>query len=112
MAEEKLKNISEKVQLKLSPELKQIYITGAFGGFTSYDFRLILYNEIPEQTGDDIETIQLVPESKYEVIMSPKTVKELYIWLGNKIKELEDIMGEEIKTTQDDFEALKQQNND
>ncbi len=102
----KAKQISN-IPLDLNQEHKQIYATGAFGGFTNYDFRLFFYNEVPKQTGKHIETVELVPESKYEIVMSIKTVKELHIWLGEKIKEVEDVLGEEIKTTKDDFEALK-----
>jgi len=102
-------NVTDKIPLKVNPEINQIYFTGAIGGFTNYDFRIILYNEIARQIGENIETVQLLPEANYELVMSPKTAKELHIWLGNRIKEMEDIMGEEIKTTKDNLDNMKKQ---
>lgn len=87
----------DKVPLRFKEDLKQIYVTGAFGGFTPYDFRLDLYIDTPELV-EEIDEIQITRIVENEIIMSMTTVKELTVWLVKRIKEYEDKFGE-IKTT-------------
>ncbi|NYB26345.1 MAG: DUF3467 domain-containing protein [Methanobacteriaceae archaeon] len=89
----------DKIPLRFKEDIKQIYVTGAFGGFTPYDFRLDLYIDTPELL-EEIDEIQIIRKVENEVIMSVTTAKELSMWLAKRVKEYEDKFGE-IKTTSD-----------
>lgn len=82
------------IPVKISENPEQIYMTGAFGGFTPYDFRIMIYNEVMKQKDHVIEEGTLVRESKYQLIMSPLTAKELSIWLQKNIEAYEEESGE------------------
>jgi len=69
---------------------KQIYATGAQGGFTGYDFRMGFYNELDANEKDKTVSCKVISE----VIMPPLAVKELIAWLSEKIGEYEKVMGE------------------
>ena len=83
------KKDKEEIKLRVSPDLKQVYINGALGGFNDREFRLMLFNETLEPKGELIEEVEVVREISYDIIMSPKTVKELYSWLGEHIKKFD-----------------------
>lgn len=93
------KNVNEKKEgnqapdLKVSPEVNQVYMSGATGGFTHHDFRLLIFNEKPIDSKNE-NVIGLVREIDNELIMSHLAVKELHHWLGESIKEFEDQVGE------------------
>lgn len=84
---EEIKNVKAQM-VELDEELVQIYLTGAFGGFTPHDFRMIVFNELPKPS-DSPGTVDLIKHAKYELIMSPLTAKELHGWLGEQLKEYE-----------------------
>ena len=88
MVKQKTKEIKEP-NVIMGEELTQIYSTGAFGGFTPYDFRIYLFNETLKATGNNIENSELVRVANYELIMTPQVVKELRNWLNQKIDEYE-----------------------
>lgn len=85
----------EKVQvpLELSSEVDQVYMTGAIGGYTPHDFRLIIFNEVTKEKNS--EELRLVRNVSHEIIMSHRAVMELYNWLGDHIddynKKVEEI---------------------
>jgi len=82
----------EEVPLIVNHELKQIYVTGAIGGHTAHDFRLLFFNEITKEKNDN--SIGLVRSIDYEVIMSHRAVRELYSWLEKHIKKYDEQMKE------------------
>lgn len=82
----------KKPRIKLNSDIKQIYMTGAMGGFTPHDFRLFIFNEKPEMKNSDV--VELVRNVDHELIMSFQAVKELYTWLDKRIKEFENEVGE------------------
>ena len=67
------------VPIKINPELKQIYLTGAVGTFTNNDFRMVLLNEKSIQ-GNPQGLLNLVREGEYELIMSHTAAKGIYEW--------------------------------
>lgn len=73
--------------IEFNPEIKQIYMTGAMGGYTPHDFRLFIFNEKPKM--EDSDFIELVRKVDHELIMSFQVVKELHDWLSERIKEFE-----------------------
>lgn len=83
----------DNLRLDINPELKQIYMTGASGGFTHHDFRLLIFNEKPKY-GNEPGVIHLVRDVNHEIIMSHLSVKELYDWLGKNIRDFEEQVGE------------------
>lgn len=88
-----MSNEDKPIPIKLKDSAKQLYVTGAFGGFTPYDFRLVFYNEkvIPK---DDLTGLDVARESDLELIMTPRAAKELKNWLSLRIDEYEKIRGE------------------
>lgn len=85
-------------RIELNSEIKQIYMTGAFGGFTAHDFRMIIFNEKPIMEKDS-DMVDLVRNASHEIIMSLSATKELYDWLGKNIEDYENKFGE-IKSKQ------------
>lgn len=84
----------ENIPLKISPDIKQIYVSGAFGGFTHKEFRLALFSETLEPKGVFVKDgLSMAREAKYELIMSPLTVIELYNWLKINIEDFEKTFG-------------------
>lgn len=86
-------NKKKGIPVTISLGAEQIYITGAFGGFTPYDFRIALYNETMEPKGQTTDDIILARESRYELIMSPLTAKELLNWLDKNVRAYEEEYG-------------------
>lgn len=82
-----------KIPLKVNPEIKQIYATGAFGGFTPYDFRIVLYNDTPTPKDEFGEEMEFARIANHELIMSPIAAKELSVWLNERIGEFEGFFG-------------------
>lgn len=80
----------ETIPYKVNLDTKQVYVTGALGGFTDRDFRLILFNDTLEHNEKPENEVNVIREICLEAIMSPQTVKELYSWLGEHIKNFED----------------------
>ena len=76
----------------MNPNIKQIYVTEAFGRFTIHDFRLIIFNEKPEM-GNKSDLIELIHQADHEIIMPFTTVKELNNCLNELIKEFEEEVG-------------------
>lgn len=81
-------------KIEVSPELTQIYMTGALGGFTPHDFRLVIINE-KSKSEDGI--VNLIPVADYELILSHTAIKELYEFLDTHIKAFEKL-NDEIKS--------------
>lgn len=79
----------------IKPDIKQIYATGAFGGFSSHDFRILLYNEKVEGSEEKIKkgAVTAIREVSYELILPPLAAKEFVIWLDKQVKEYERIFG-------------------
>lgn len=80
-------------RIELNPEMKQVYMTGAFGGFTPHDFRIIIFNEKPTMEDKKSGNVDLIRDANHEIIMSHLTAKELYDWLGKAIDEFEGKVG-------------------
>ncbi|EKQ52878.1 MAG: Protein of unknown function (DUF3467) [Methanobacterium sp. Maddingley MBC34] len=83
----------DEVPIIINSEIKQIYVTGAFGGFTAHDMRIAFFNEAILPIDKPDEDFRVAKVADYEVIMSHTSAKELYMWLGKRIKEFEDITG-------------------
>lgn len=81
------------IPVKISEDVNQIYITGAFGGFTQYDFRIMLYNDVFQVNDKNKTEASLVHECKNQLIMSPLAAKELRDWLDRNIKKYEENVG-------------------
>ncbi|MBD3342557.1 MAG: hypothetical protein GF353_25885 [Candidatus Lokiarchaeota archaeon] len=101
------KYIVKKKYLKIR-DFKQYYVTGAIGGFRNpYDFRLTFYNvdtndlliktqnmknksETDEENLEkEISNIRIPHLLQCELIMTERTVREIYKFLGRELKMLE-----------------------
>lgn len=96
------------IPLKLNSNIKQIYATGAFGGFTPYDCRIVLFNDSTIPTTESDESFQVARIADYEIIMSHVSIKELYMWLGERLKEFEDLTGPIERLKVKDPEKIKE----
>lgn len=77
-------------------ELTKIYASGAFGGYTSHDFRLFFYSEEPFRMDELLppNILEIAREVQGEVILSPLAAKELVKWLDERVKAFEETFGE------------------
>jgi len=83
------KNELQNPPLVINSDIEQIYLTGAFGGPTPHDFRIIVFNEASKNLAEDGHSVDLIRDATHELIMSHLTAKELYDWLGRQLKQLE-----------------------
>ena len=75
-----------------SPDYRYVYATGAFGGITPIDAKIIFYLDrlVPrtlnegEEKGRQI-TGKIIRELQVEVHMSPQEFIEIYKWMGKHI---------------------------
>ncbi len=77
------------------PGYKEIYATGALGGFDSQGgFHIIFYspNRKLESLGDGKEQIVEVSH-KVKVIVTPSTLKHMIAWLNKSLGEYEEKFG-------------------
>lgn len=83
------------VPIVISSELNTIYITGALGGFSSNEFRVLLFSEelFPRDEETEISKISACRVVENEVRMSPETAKELAVWLMEQVEEYERTFG-------------------
>ncbi|MGB9936857.1 MAG: DUF3467 domain-containing protein [Methanobacterium sp.] len=94
MADEKKVDEME-IPYIMSSDSPRIYATGAFGGFTPHDFRIIFYSEeplkqdIPMSPGE----INIIREVQGEVILAPLAAKQLAAWLIQQVKLYEENVG-------------------
>jgi hypothetical protein len=101
--EEKVKEDSTSLPYVYPSETQKIYASGAFGGYTPHDFRVILYLEEPLRQDEILqsETLDIIRTVQGELILSPLAAKELTKWLTDKVKNFENdfgkIPGSEIK---------------
>lgn len=85
--------------LKKGEDFRQIYITGAFGNFTPFDFRLVVYThkaELPEEA-QEMPVFPIPMVARAEVVMPIDVAKQLRDMLDRQIKGRE----EQIKKTQE-----------
>lgn len=106
--ESKVSKKNDRIPYLYTSETPQFYATGAFGGYTSHDFRLMFFAEVP-LTKDEIQSainLKVIREVKSEIIMSPLAAKELVDWLSKKVEEFEKDFGK-IPEPQKSDEAKK-----
>jgi len=82
-----------------SPDLKTLYVTGAIGNFTPFDFRLSFYSH-QEQWPEKPKQVAGVPISQVmqvTLVMSPDLAKRLRDMLDSQLKEREKTLEQEKK---------------
>jgi hypothetical protein len=85
------------IQFMKSESFRQIYIVGAVGGHTPYDFRIGFYNDeskVPENGSTEVNIERRI---ETEIILSPIAALELNRWLTQQIKEYETMFGPILK---------------
>lgn len=89
------KNIDQPPYIYRS-EIPKSYVTGAFGGFTPHDLRIMFFSEVPYSQDQILPAgdMKIIREVQCEVTMSPLAAKELVIWLQKKIDDFEETFGE------------------
>ena len=89
MTEEKAKSL--KLFLKKGEGFRSIYVTGAIGAFSPYDFRLLFYSHVPEVPEElkQTDALSITQTVQVEVVMSKKVAKELRDLIDRQIKEEE-----------------------
>lgn len=75
--------------------LTKIYATGAFGGYTPFDFRVMLFSEEPLEQDVPLSPDQLnvMREVQAELVLSPLAAKQLGEWLLKQVKHFESEFG-------------------
>lgn len=83
--------------MRRSPNFRQIYAVGAFGGHSQWDFRITFFNEVPkypEEVTGPLEVTEVERVAEVEVILSPVAAKQLANWLNTLIAQYERAFGE------------------
>lgn len=88
-----------KFEVKDSEDYKVVYTTGAFGGLSPNDGRMILYLDRlvtrPKEGPPGKEIVdKIVRERQVEVHMSPATWKSIATWMMGHVKKIEETVGE------------------
>lgn len=84
-------NDKVKIDMVKSDSFKQVYVVGALGGHTTYDFRMAFYNDSVKRSNEGENSVERKIEA--EVILSPTAAKELAAWLTNHVLEYEKTFG-------------------
>jgi hypothetical protein len=82
--------------VKKGDDFRQIYITGAFGNFTPFDFRLIFYThkaELPDKA-QEMTGFPMPIVARAEVVMPLNVVKQLRDMLDRQVREREEMAQE------------------
>lgn len=84
-----------KIPVVIPSDAPRIYATGAFGGYTPQDFRLMFFSEEPLQQDAIIssEKISLKREVQTEIILAPLAAKQLVNWLSGQVNSFEKNFG-------------------
>lgn len=92
--EDKIDNERD-IPILVPSEIPRIYSTGAYGGHTAYDFRLLFYTEEPLEQDEvvKLDELKVVREVLAEVILSPLAAKQTAKWLTKQVKKFEDEIG-------------------
>jgi Protein of unknown function (DUF3467) len=85
------------IQFMKSESFRQIYIIGAVGGHTPYDFRIGFYNDENKVPEDGSTEVNIERRVETEIILSPIAALELNHWLTLQIKEYETKFGPILK---------------
>ncbi|PKL69041.1 MAG: DUF3467 domain-containing protein [Methanobacteriales archaeon HGW-Methanobacteriales-1] len=86
---------ADEIPIIMPSEAPRVYATGAFGGYSPQDFRIMLCSEEPLEKDAIIlpKTLNMVRELQAELILSPLAAKELANWLVVKVEEYENDFG-------------------
>jgi hypothetical protein len=85
------------IQFVKSEKFRQIYIIGAVGGHTPYDFRIGFYNDENKMPEKGPAELNIERRVETEIILSPLAAIELNRWLAQQIKEYESKFGPIVK---------------
>lgn len=85
----------EMIPLVIPSDFNKIYATGAFGGYSPNDFRVLLFVEEanPQDEIIDPNQLKVVRVVNNELILSPLTAKQLAKWLMKQVEEFEKEFG-------------------
>ena len=72
-------------------DIKRSYITEAKGTISAYDFRVKFYNAYVDLEKIKDDEITIKHDAEIELIMSHRTLRELAVWLNEKVKEVDEI---------------------
>ncbi len=83
------------LEISKGDKFRQIYVVGAMGGHSPYDFRIAFYNDSPKASVKEGKQLSVMERKvETELILSPLAAKELADWLNSHIKEYERQFGE------------------
>lgn len=92
MTEDKKPSLPQKQLVVRGEGFRQIYVNGAIGNFTPFDYRLIFYTHIPElpEKVKEITTFRLPQVAQVELVMSEPVAIQLRDLLNRQIKDKEE----------------------
>ncbi len=96
--EKKLRKLLKKLKVEHTrdKDFKELYVTGAMGGFDSQGaFHMIFYSPAVKPDTLNKKPDEQVIEIKHtvKVIMTPATLKQLQLWINKNMTELEKKIG-------------------
>jgi hypothetical protein len=91
-------NNNVKLKFMKSENFRQIYVIGAAGGHSPYDFRIGFYNDVNNVPENESNEMNIERRIETEIILSPVAAIELNCWLSQQISEYEATFGSIVKT--------------
>jgi len=90
-----MKKSKNEIPVLIPSDIPKIYATGSYGGYSPFDFRLMLFSEQALQEDKIIspKKIDIAREIQAEIILSPLAAKHLAIWLLNQVEKFEKEIG-------------------
>lgn len=92
MTEDKKPSLPHKQLVVRGEGFRQIYVNGAIGNFTPFDYRLIFYThvaELPEKV-KEITALRLPQVAQVELVMSEPVATQLRDLLNRQIKDKDE----------------------
>ncbi len=90
-----LKKGKPEIPVIIPSESPKIYASGAFGGYSANDFRILFFSDEPLQQDELLMTGQLksMREVKVQVVLPPLAAKLTALWLMKQVESYEKEVG-------------------
>jgi len=90
-----MKENKNEIPVIIPTNIPKIYATGSYGGYSPFDFRLMLFSEQALQEDEIISprNINIARQVQAEIILPPLAAKQLAKWLLNQVEKFEKEIG-------------------
>ncbi|GAB6056134.1 DUF3467 domain-containing protein [Methanobacterium alkalithermotolerans] len=92
---EKQNKAEKRIPVVIPSESPKIYATGAFGGHSAHDFRILFFSEEPLEQDEPLNSgsFNVMREVKAQLVLPPLAAKQLATWLTKQVDKFENQVG-------------------